>query len=309
MIIILKMFNFILTEHARNYQFGFQVPASPVMEGILNFHHDLFFFLISICGLVVYVLGRTVVLFNSDTLKEPVIVTHAPWLEIIWTLIPAIILVFVAVPSFSLLYSMDEIIEPLMTIKIIGHQWYWSYEFLDPNIYIDIYNAKNEALGSAVSNKKNFVGFDNVAVEPVKNMSNLSGLTCSFDSYMITDEFLKKNQLRLLSVDNKLYLPVETNIRLLVTAADVIHSWAVPALGIKLDGCPGRLNQTSLYIKRPGTFYGQCSEICGVNHGFMPIAVVGLDILGKGTKISAQTAEAVLPVFTALLGRYYEKNN
>jgi cytochrome c oxidase subunit 2 len=314
------MFNLILTEHARNYQFGFQVPASPVMEGILNFHHDLFFFLISICGLVVYMLGRTIVLFNSDTIKEPIIVTHAPWLEIVWTLIPAIILVFVAVPSFSLLYSMDEIIEPLMTIKIIGHQWYWSYEFLDPNIYIDLYNAKYEELGvskikasRANSGSKWWVfgGDKKVSAKSVDYslLKPLKDISCSFDSYMITDEFLKKNQLRLLSVDNKLYLPVETNIRLLVTAADVIHSWAVPALGIKLDGCPGRLNQTSLYIKRPGTFYGQCSEICGVNHGFMPIAVVGLDVFGKGTKLNASTAEAVLPIFTTLMGRYYEKNN
>lgn len=282
------MFNFILTESATNYQFGFQVPASPVMEGIINFHHDLFFFLISICCLVFYMLIRCIFLFNSETLDKPIIVTHAPALEIIWTLIPAIILVFVAVPSFSLLYSMDEIIEPLLTIKIIGHQWYWSYEFLDPNILFDLYvNAKGDA---------------GVDLEPLE-------VTCNFDSYMITDEFLKRKSLRLFDVDNKLYLPVETNVRLLVTAADVLHSWAVPALGVKLDGCPGRLNQTSLYIKRPGTFYGQCSEICGVNHGFMPIAVVGLDILGDGSKITANTAESILPVYTTLLGKYYEKNN
>jgi cytochrome c oxidase subunit 2 len=281
------MFKVLFTDNAKNWQLGFQTPASPVMEGIVNFHHDLFFFLLGICALVFYMLIRCIILFNSESNKTPLIVTHAPVLEIIWTLIPAVILIFVAIPSFSLLYSMDEIIEPLLTIKVIGHQWYWSYEFLDPNILFDLYSTTQG---------------EDFQLAPLQ-------VTCNFDSYMLTDEFLKKNSLRLLDVDNKLYIPVETNVRLLVTAADVIHSWAVPALGVKIDGCPGRLNQTSLYIKRPGTFYGQCSEICGVNHGFMPIAVVGLDILGDGSKITANTAESILPVYTTLLGKYYEKNN
>ena len=181
---------------------------------------------------------------------------------------------------------MDEIIEPLLTIKVIGHQWYWSYEFLDPNIIFKLYyeNTKDE------------------------NANINLDVVFAFDSYMVADEDLSDKTARLLEVDNKLYLPVETNIRVLVSSADVLHSWAVPALGVKLDGCPGRLNQTSLYIKRPGTFYGQCSEICGINHGFMPIAVVGLDILGDGSKIDANTAESILPIYTTLLGRYYEKN-
>lgn len=233
-------------------------------------------------------LARSIMLYNSKTLKEPLIVVHAPILEIIWTLIPAIILIFVAIPSFSLLYSMDEIIEPLLTIKIIGHQWYWSYEFLDPNIVFQLYV---ESMPNKISDYK-----------PLE-------VTCSFDSYLLSEDLLIDQSKRLLDVDNKLYLPVETNIRLLITAADVLHSWAVPALGIKLDACPGRLNQTSLYIRRPGTFYGQCSEICGVNHGFMPIAVVGLDILGDSSKITANTAESILPIYTALLGKYYEKSN
>jgi len=280
------MLKILFTEQASNWQFGFQIPASPVMEGIVNFHHDLFFFLTAICVFVFYMLGRSIVLYNSETLKQPLIVVHAPILEIVWTLIPAIILIFVAIPSFSLLYSMDEIIEPLLTIKVIGHQWYWSYEFLDPNILFQIYYDK---LGKS----EEFV--------PLQ-------ITCNFDSYLLGDDLLEENSPRLLDVDNRLYLPVETNVRVLITAADVLHCWAVPALGVKLDACPGRLNQTSLYIKRPGTFYGQCSEICGVNHGFMPIAVVGLDILGDGTKITANTAESILPVYTALLGKYYEKN-
>jgi cytochrome c oxidase subunit 2 len=279
---------FILHKHAHNYQFGFQTPASPVMEGIINFHHDLFFFLTAILFFVFYLLIRCIILFSKDANPKAIVVTHAPLLEIIWTLIPAIILVFVAIPSFSLLYSMDEIIEPLLTIKVIGHQWYWSYEFLDPNILFKLYYE-------ATGNTNNF--------EPLN-------VTCNFDSYMLSDDQLtKQNSHRLLEVDNKLYLPIETNIRLLVTSADVLHSWAVPALGVKLDGCPGRLNQTSLYIKRPGIFYGQCSEICGVNHGFMPIAVVGLDILGNGSKITANTAESILPIYTVLLGKHYENLN
>ena len=280
----------LIVKHASNYQLGFQIPASPVMEGIINFHHDLFFFLTAILFFVFYLFARCLILFNKDVNAKPIIVTHAPLLEIIWTLIPALILVFVAIPSFSLLYSMDEIIEPLLTIKVIGHQWYWSYEFLDPNILFKLYYESLD-----------------IDAKPIKEFKPLE-VTCNFDSYMLTeDQFSKENSLRLLEVDNKLYLPVETNVRLLITSADVLHSWAVPALGVKLDACPGRLNQTSLYIKRPGTFYGQCSEICGVNHGFMPIAVVGLNILGNGSKITASSAEAILPIYTALLGKHYNK--
>ena len=279
----------LIVKHASNYQLGFQIPASPVMEGIINFHHDLFFFLTAILFFVFYLFARCLILFNKDVNAKPIIVTHAPLLEIIWTLIPALILVFVAIPSFSLLYSMDEIIEPLLTIKVIGHQWYWSYEFLDPNILFKLYYESLD-----------------IDAKPIKEFKPLE-VTCNFDSYMLTDDLSKENSLRLLEVDNKLYLPVETNVRLLITSADVLHSWAVPALGVKLDACPGRLNQTSLYIKRPGTFYGQCSEICGVNHGFMPIAVVGLNILGNGSKITASSAEAILPIYTALLGKHYNK--
>ena len=280
--------NLIIKQEPINYQIGFQIPASPVMEGIINFHHDLFFFLTAILFFVFYLFARCLILFNKDVNLKPIIVTHAPLLEIIWTLIPALILVFVAIPSFSLLYSMDEIIEPLLTIKVIGHQWYWSYEFLDPNILFKLYYESLD-----------------IDAKPIKEFKPLE-VTCNFDSYMLTDDQLsKENSLRLLEVDNKLYLPVETNVRLLITSADVLHSWAVPALGVKLDACPGRLNQTSLYIKRPGTFYGQCSEICGVNHGFMPIAVVGLNILGNGSKITASSAEAILPIYTALLGKHY----
>ena len=147
---------------------------------------------------------------------------------------------FVAVPSFALLYSVDEIIDPEMTLKAVGHQWYWSYE------YSDHCNEEGE-----------FINFDSYML-PTEDLVNLDSTP---------------GRLRLLEVDNRVLLPVETHIRVVITSADVLHCWAVPSLGVKLDACPGRLNQTSMYIKRVGRFFGQCSEICGVNHGFMPIDV------------------------------------
>ena len=280
------MSKIIYLENFSNWQTGFQTPASPIMEGIINFHHDLFFFLSSVLGFVLYLLTRSLMLFNDKANKQPKVVVHAPTLEIIWTIIPALILVMVAIPSFSLLYSMDEIVEPLLTVKIIGHQWYWSYEFLDPNILFKLYYESTQDADAA-----------DISIDA----------TFAFDSYMVADEDLTEKSHRLLEVDNKLYLPIETNIRLLITSGDVLHSWAVPALGVKLDACPGRLNQISLYIKRPGVFYGQCSEICGINHGFMPIGVVGLDILPDSAKLDAETAETILPLYTTLLGKYYDQ--
>jgi cytochrome c oxidase subunit 2 len=156
-------------------------------------------------------------------------------IEIVWTLIPAVILMVIAVPSFALLYSVDEVVDPSLTVKVIGRQWYWSYEYSDS------------------------LGDEDVELE--------------FDSYMLPEDELSEGHLRLLEVDNRMVLPVDTHIRLVITAADVLHSWAVPSFGLKVDGCPGRLNQVSLFVQRPGVFYGQCSELCGVNHGFMPIAV------------------------------------
>jgi cytochrome c oxidase subunit 2 len=166
--------------------------------------------------------------------------THANLLEIIWTLIPSIVLLLIAIPSFALLYSLDEYAEPALTLKIIGHQWYWSYEYAD--YYQDI-------------------------------KGSLSFKCFNFDSYMIPTNDLIKGSFRLLEVDNRVLLPIDNHVRLLVTSADVLHSWAVPSFGIKVDACPGRLTETSLFIKREGVYYGQCSEICGVNHGFMPIVV------------------------------------
>jgi cytochrome c oxidase subunit 2 len=275
-----------LLERATEWQIGFQIPASPIMEGIVNFHHDLFFFLVMILTFVVYMLARCIQRFKSN--KDPIIVIHAPTLEIVWTIIPALILIVIAIPSFSLLYSMDEMVQPLLTIKVIGHQWYWSYEFIDSDfIFKNLFQL--EGLKDYKSLAPNLS--DNVIV--------------SYDSYMVSTENIKNKYERLLKVDNKLYLPVETNVRLLITSADVLHSWAVPALGIKLDACPGRLNQTALFIKRPGTFYGQCSELCGVNHGFMPINVTALDLLGDGSKLDISKSESTLSLLFFFLKKKF----
>lgn len=185
-------------------------------------------------------LVRTVVLFNSSKLVLPYsTVTHHVELEWVWTIVPALILCTIAGPSFALLYSLDEINDPEVTLKIIGHQWYWSYEYSDF----------------------------------LRGIVLQDGVPLGFDATWVQDDDLEYGSLRLLETDFRVVLPTRTHIRLLITSADVLHSWAVPSLGVKVDACPGRLNRVPLYIKRGGLFYGQCSEICGVLHGFMPIMV------------------------------------
>jgi len=221
-----------------NYQITIQDPASSTVEGMIHFHDYLLLFLIIIAVFVFWMLYKVVVDFDKDINHAPQIFTHSSLLEIIWTILPAVLLVIIAVPSFALLYSLDELISPEITLKIVGHQWYWSYEYSDS----------------------------------FKTSDNTGGY--GFDAYLISENDLSpKGAFRLLETDHKVILPTNTHIRLLVTAADVLHSWAVPSFGIKIDACPGRLSQGSLFIKREGFFYGQCSEICGVNHGFMPIVV------------------------------------
>jgi cytochrome c oxidase subunit 2 len=229
--LLLLQTSVITLDAATPWQLFFQDPATPVMEGIINFHNDLMFFIIIIVIFVLWLLVRCIFFFTNNKNTEKFI--HGTVLEFVLTITPSIILMIIAIPSFALLYSMDEIIDPVITVKVIGHQWYWSYE------YNDNYN-----LGDL-----------------------------NFDSYMIATNDLEKGQLRLLEVDNRLVLPTNTHIRLIITSSDVLHCWAIPSLGIKLDACPGRLNQTTLFVKREGVFYGQCSEICGINHGFMPIVV------------------------------------
>jgi cytochrome c oxidase subunit II len=223
-------------DSTENWQLGFQDPASPIMDGIISLHHEIMYFLVVIVIFVAWMLARIVYLFNGSINKIPSSITHNVSLEIVWTTIPSIILLFLAIPSFSLLYALDELTSPEMTIKVIGNQWYWSYEYSDFN------------------------------------------LETVFDSYIVLEEDLALGALRLLEVDNRLILPIETPIRFLISSTDVLHSFAVPSLGLKMDACPGRLNQVPMWIDRPGVYYGQCSEICGLNHAFMPIVVEAVNL-------------------------------
>jgi cytochrome c oxidase subunit I/cytochrome c oxidase subunit II len=229
-------------------QLTFQMPATPIMEGIIDLHHDIMFFLVLISIFVLYLLVAIIVLFSEDenSQRNTSTVSHHTILEIIWTVIPTIILVFVAIPSLALLYSMDELQRPTVTVKVIGRQWYWSYEYSDFN-------------WSYWSDRWTFGMRHDV-------------INVSFDSYM--DQDIEDGFLRLLKTDNDIYLPTYQPVRVIVTSSDVIHSWAVPALGVKVDACPGRLNQVSLFIERVGYYFGQCSELCGLNHAFMPISLL-----------------------------------
>nr|AAS13574.1 cytochrome oxidase subunit II [Papilio epiphorbas] len=210
--------------------FNLQNSASPLMEQIIFFHDHTLIILIMITILVGYLMIN---LFFNKYINR--FLLEGQMIELIWTIIPTITLIFIALPSLRLLYLLDELNNPLITLKSIGHQWYWSYEYSD---------------------------FNNV----------------EFDSYMINYDKSNINNFRLLDVDNRIILPMNNQIRIMVTATDVIHSWTVPSLGVKIDANPGRLNQTNLFINRPGIFFGQCSEICGANHSFMPIMIESISI-------------------------------
>nr|ALO81700.1 cytochrome c oxidase subunit II [Phyllochaetopterus sp. AW-2015] len=206
-------------------QLTIQDAASPLMEQMIFFHDHIMFILILIISSV-FVFTATLI-FNSMTNR---FLLNAPKLEIVWTLIPAGLLILLAVPSLRLLYLLDELITPAMTLKVMAHQWYWSYSYSEyPHL--------------------------------------------KFDSYMTPTSSLSPGTPRLLEVDNRATLPLNTEVRLLVSSTDVIHSWTLPVLGLKVDAIPGRLNQLTLFFTRPGIFYGQCSEICGANHSFMPIVL------------------------------------
>nr|QZK21378.1 cytochrome c oxidase subunit II [Amitermes sp. ANIC 0137]QZK21534.1 cytochrome c oxidase subunit II [Amitermes sp. ANIC 0644] len=202
-----------------------QDSASPVMEQLIFFHDHALMIMLMIITTVFYTMIS--IIQNKQTTR---FILEGQMLETIWTIAPAIILVFIAIPSLRLLYLMDEIHNPVMTLKAVGHQWYWSYEYSD------------------------FTKLE-------------------FDSYMLQQEDQQIDTFRLLDTDNRIVLPMNSPIRLIVTAADVLHAWTVPSLGVKTDATPGRLNQVSFSINRPGLLYGQCSEICGANHSFMPIVI------------------------------------
>jgi heme/copper-type cytochrome/quinol oxidase subunit 2/NADH:ubiquinone oxidoreductase subunit 6 (subunit J) len=304
---------------------GFKAPATPIMEGIIDLHNYIFFYLILVFIVVLWMycyilynfyliptffydfsiiedeyysnnesyslnfLKKILLYFGlsseyfdkikeDDILKEQVSeflfqkfkiflyvqavnrqidilqtrkIREHMLIEIIWTIIPSIILILIAIPSFALLYAMDEVISPKLTVKAIGYQWFWSYEYAHVYDIIE-YNYLKDCLGYTNRYYRDAV---------------------IYDSIMLTDSELLKGYHRLLEVDRQLILPVKTHIRIMVTGADVIHSWAVPSFGIKIDAVPGRMSQVGVYVKHEGVFYGQCSELCGVNHGFMPIVV------------------------------------
>nr|WIF29410.1 cytochrome c oxidase subunit II [Atelerix albiventris] len=206
-------------------ELGLQDATSPIMEELLYFHDHTLMIVFLISSLVLYIISAmlTTELIHTNTVD-------AQEIETVWTILPAVILILIALPSLRILYMMDEVNDPTLTIKTMGHQWYWSYEYSD---FEDLF----------------------------------------FDSYMIPTSDLEPGMFRLLEVDNRVILPTDTTIRALISSEDVLHSWAVPSLAIKTDAIPGRLNQATLMITRPGLYYGQCSEICGANHSFMPITI------------------------------------
>nr|YP_010429129.1 cytochrome c oxidase subunit II [Mastomys kollmannspergeri]USQ66545.1 cytochrome c oxidase subunit II [Mastomys kollmannspergeri] len=206
-------------------QLGLQDATSPIMEELMNFHDHTLMIVFLISSLVLYIISSmlTTKLTHTNTMDAQAV-------ETIWTILPAVILIMIALPSLRILYMMDEINNPALTVKTMGHQWYWSYEYTD---YEEL----------------------------------------TFDSYMVPAYDLAPGQFRLLEVDNRVILPMELPIRMLISSEDVLHSWAVPSLGLKTDAIPGRLNQATISSNRPGLFYGQCSEICGSNHSYMPIVI------------------------------------
>ena len=235
-----------LADQPRPWQIDLQEAATPLMEQITDFHNLLVILITVICLFVLALLVIVVVRFNEKANPTPSRTTHNTTIEVLWTVIPVVILVVIAIPSFKLLYYSDVVPKADMTIKATGNQWYWSYEYPDQGKF-------------------------------------------SFDSNMVSTDKLKPGELRLLTVDNRVVIPANTVIRMQITASDVLHSWTIPAFGRKVDAVPGRLNETWIGpVKKEGIYYGQCSELCGTNHGFMPIMV---EVVSK-EKFDAWVAKA-----------------
>ena len=219
-----------LANQPKDWQLGFQNPASDGMRDIVNFHNNLLLpIIIAISVFVLFLMVYACIRFRASRNPNPSTTTHNVTVEILWTLIPCLILIVMAVPSFKILYKQDTIPKADVTVKAIGYQWYWGYEYPDENII--------------------------------------------FESYMVEEEDLKENQPRLLAVDNEVVVPVNKVIKVLITANDVLHAWALPSFGVKRDAVPGRINETWFRAEKVGTYYGQCSELCGIKHAFMPITV------------------------------------
>ncbi len=219
-----------IADQPKDWQLGFQNPASDGMRDIVNFHNNLLLpIIIAISVFVLFLMLYACVRFRASANPNPSKRTHNVTVEILWTLIPCLILIVMAVPSFKILYKQDTIPKADLTIKAIGYQWYWGYEYPDENII--------------------------------------------FDSYMVEEKDLRVDQPRLLAVDNEVVVPVNKVIKVLITANDVLHAWALPSFGVKRDAVPGRINETWFKAEKEGTYYGQCSELCGIKHAFMPITV------------------------------------
>ncbi|MDA9667224.1 cytochrome c oxidase subunit II [Candidatus Pelagibacter sp.] len=214
----------------KDWQLGFQNPASDGMRDIVNFHNNLLLpIIIAISVFVLFLMIYACIRFRASRNPVPSTTTHNIAVEVLWTLIPCLILIVMAVPSFKILYKQDTIPKADVTVKAIGYQWYWGYEYPDENII--------------------------------------------FESYMVETKNLKENQPRLLTVDHEVVVPVNKVIKVLITANDVLHAWALPSFGVKRDAVPGRINETWFKADKVGTYYGQCSELCGIKHAFMPITV------------------------------------
>lgn len=228
-----------LNDTATPWGLFFQDNATPQMEGIEELHNNVFFFLAIIMFSVSWIFVSIIINYARSYISNKYI-NHGTLVELIWTITPALILILIAFPSFKLLYLMDEVIDPSLVIQGEGHQWYWNYRYPD---------------------------FTNIEEDSIE-----------FDSYIIPESDLEKGKLRMLEVDNRVVIPELTHTRFVVSGADVIHSYACPSLGIKCDAYPGRLNQSSVYLNREGTYFGQCSEICGILHSSMPISIQSVNL-------------------------------
>ena len=219
-----------MANQPKDWQLGFQEAASESMRDIISFHDNLLLpIIVAISAFVLFLMLYVCIKFRASANPNPSKRTHNVAVEVLWTLIPCLILIVIAVPSFKILYKQDAIPKADLTIKAIGYQWYWGYEYPDENII--------------------------------------------FDSYMVEDKDLKADQPRLLAVDNEVVVPVNKVVKVLITANDVLHAWALPSFGVKRDAVPGRINETWFKAEKVGTYYGQCSELCGIKHAFMPITV------------------------------------
>ncbi len=219
----------------------FQDSATPQMEGLVELHDNIMYYLVIILFGVTWILVSIIRNYiSTKALISHKYLNHGTLIELIWTITPAIILILIAFPSFKLLYLMDEVSDPSMSVLAEGHQWYWSYQ------YPDFLDSNDEFI--------------------------------EFDSYIVPESDLDEGTLRLLEVDNRVIIPELTHVRFIITSGDVIHSFACNSLGIKADAYPGRLNQASVFVNREGVFYGQCSEICGILHSSMPIVIESVSL-------------------------------